>query len=251
MSLSPYATLISSPPSNPVRTQPIVGVAIHTTGSGLPSSALASGNDPFQAGIAYYRQTKGPTYLVGWDGQIAAIFPDELIKTWHVGIESNEVGPINSGGWRQMVSPATVAAWNARWGANRNPRDLIGGALPNDVVVGIETIPVTDGSTVWYPPMRPGLRFSKPQHDALRKLVADIAARNGFPAGWQRTRLFGHEDLNPIRRYDSSGGWDPGRLRAQPFMDMNYIASSISPLAVGVAIGGAALLAFLWARSRS
>jgi len=156
---------------------------------------------------------------------------DEATRTWHIGIEANEAQPLQWGTWRQMVSPETARRWDQRWGANRNP---IPGKLPslipehpNNVLIGIETIPVTsDGRTFWAPPMRPGLRFTRAQHDMLRALVSDIATRYRFPAGWQKTRLFGHEDINPIRRYDAYGGWDPGRLRAQPFIDMDYVAGS-------------------------
>ena len=171
MSLSPYATLISSPPSNPVRTQPIVGVAIHTTGSGLPSSALASGNDPFQAGIAYYRQTKGPTYLVGWDGQIAAIFPDELIKTWHVGIESNEVGPINSGGWR-----SDGLTWNERTEKQRRRytkpmTQSLGAGRPNSGRV-VHVDPVAQLRAFWNTP----IKNSHSEIPAKRRTLGQIHA---------------------------------------------------------------------------
>lgn len=242
--ISPLATVIDRPATNPSRALPIRGVAIHTTGSGLPRDAVASRKDPLQAAIDYYRVSKGPTYVIGWDGRIAAIFGDELAKTWHVGVEANELPSVRDGTWRQMVSPATAAAWDRRWPGKRGPLDLIGGALPNEVTIGIETIPVTDGQTLWYPPAAPGLRFSAAQHASLRRLVADIARRHRFPSGWQRTHVFGHEDLNPIRRHDAGGGWDPGALRSAPYIDMRRITGGISPLVLGALLAGGALL--LW-----
>lgn len=245
--ISRHATVIPRPAAHRMRKLPIYGVAIHTTGSGLPSKAVKAGRDPLEYAVDYYRGSGGPTYVVGWSGDIRAIFPTEEMETWHISIESAEVKPIGDGSWRQLVSAETAAQWDRRWGANRNPRDLIAGALPNQVTIGIETIPVTSGGSAkpWHAPMRPGLRFSREQHDALRDLVADIARRYGWSGNWRRDRVFGHEDLNPIRRHDSRGGWDPGWLRAKPYMDRDHITGGegMSPEAlVALLLAGGALV---------
>lgn len=242
--ISPLATVISSPRSGSMRPSAVYGIALHTTGSGLPRDAIAQGKDPFQYGVDWYRShTEGPTYLIGWNGQIAAITPDERMKTAHIGIKSDEVQPIINGGWRAMVPPQTAAMWNRRWGASRNPLDLIAGYLPNDVLVGIEMIPTTDGSTSWATPLRPGLRFTGKQHAAARELAADIAQRHSLPVTWRWTRLFGHEDINPLRRSDAGGGWDPGVLREHPYLDLSAVRSSmVGELLVGAAVGLAAWL---------
>jgi hypothetical protein len=248
--LSALAKRISTPfTTGETRTGPPFGAAVHTTGSGLPSQAKALMVDPLMYGVQQYLEIKGPTYLIGWDGTTVATAADENVKTYHIGVEKNELAPLRDGTWRQLVSPSTVAAWERKHGAGKNPlssdgttaRSLIPSTSPNNLLVGIEMIPVTaDGKSFWATPMRPGLRFTQAQHDAARRLVADLAARYGWPSGWQKTRVFGHEDLNPIRRHDAGGGWDPGDLRASPYIDMDYIrGGSILPfllLAGGVAI---------------
>lgn len=242
--LSSLAQVIASPRTSTMR--PVRGIALHTTGSGLPAKAVAAGQAPLDAAIAYYRTSFSPTYVIGWDGTIAAIYADELYKTSHVGVEHDDLAPLRSGAWRLQVSPATSLAWSRRWGSSRNPLDLvtaIGGTLPNDATIGIEMIPMTDGRTQWAPPMRPGLRFTRAQHDAARALVADIARRHHFPTGWRSSRLFGHEDLNPLRRQDAGGGWDPGRLRASPYVDMAHIAGGgLSPIVIGAIAAAAVVL---------
>lgn len=250
--LSPLASRASTPFTGSARKQTPYGVGIHTTGSGLPADAKAKGQDPLAAAVAYYVQSKGPTYVIGYDGTIVAVAADENIRTAHIGVEGHEMTPLQAGTWRQLVSPATVRYWERRWGAGKNPlsvdgtttRSLIPSNSPNDATIGIEMIPVTgDVKTFWAQPMRPGLRFTRAQHDAARRLVADIAARYRWPAGWQRTRVFGHEDLNPIRRHDAGGGWDPGRLREKPYVDMDYITGGgITLGSVAVAAGLAAVI---------
>jgi hypothetical protein len=251
--ISPLAKPISQPfHTGQTRPVPVYGITFHTTGSGLPSTALAQGKDPFEAGIAYYRGSQGPMYLIGWKGQIAAVGADESVRTWHAGVEANEKGPLQDGSWRTLVSPATVAAWNRVWGANRNPigaQGIIPSTDPNAATIGVEMIPVTSGGqTFWAPPARPGIRFTAAQIAAARALAADVARRHRWPAGWQRTRVFGHEDLNPIRRHDAGGGWDPGFLRARPYFDMEQIRG---PGAGTVAlIVGAAAAAWWFLRGR-
>jgi N-acetyl-anhydromuramyl-L-alanine amidase AmpD len=96
--------------------------------------------------------------------------------------------------------------------------------------------------------MRPGLRFTKAQHETIARLAWDIAHRNAWPSNerwWRSPRLLGHEDITPLSRHDKNGGWDPGALREKPFFDWKYvydyleglrsgdIAASISPSDAG------------------
>ncbi len=228
------------------------GVAFHTTGSGLPAQAKALMVDPLLYGVQQYLEIKGPTYLIGWDGTTLATAPDESVKTWHIGVEATELQPLLSGAWRQLVTPATAAAWDRKHGAAKNPlstdgtttRSLIPGTSANDLLVGVEMIPVTpDGKTFWADPMRPGLRFTREQHEAARKLAADLAQRYHWPSGWQKTRVFGHEDINPIRRHDAGGGWDPGDLRVSPYIDFDYVRGGSWVTLLLAAAGVAGLLA--------
>jgi hypothetical protein len=82
-------------------------------------------------------------------------------------------------------------------------------------------------------PLRPGLRFTKAQHDSVARLAVDVARRNHWPANeewWRSPRLLGHEDLTPITRKDSKGGWDPGYLRERPYFDWDYVYTEIQRL---------------------
>lgn len=239
------------------RKSPPFGVAFHTTGSGLPRAALEKGQDPFQFGINLYRESMGPTYLIGWrPGEIAAITHSEDVLTWHAGSQGAIAAALKSGAWRQQVSPATVLHY-ARVYGDKNPLSADGTTLhsvipppgANDRLVGVEMIPVTaNGKDYWAPPMRPGLRFTKWQHDAARDLAADLARRYGWPAGWQKTRILSHEAVNPIERHDSGGGWDPGWIRFQPYIDMDHIQGSGSGMLV--LLVGAVGLAYLIKRAR-
>lgn len=253
--LSPLAQQISQPfHTGQTRPGAPYGVAFHTTGSSLPAKALAEGKDPFQYAIDYYRTSKGPTYVLGWNGQLAAVAADESVRTWHAGVEGDERAALQNGSWRKLVSPATAAAWDRVWGAHRNPLGpgaggIIPSADPNAATIGVEMIPVTsDGRTFWAPPAGPGIRFTAAQVAKARELAGDIARRYHWPAMWPRTRVFGHEDLNPIRRHDAGGGWDPGFLRAQPYFDMNAIRGGGTGAVL--VIGGAAVLAWLLLRRR-
>ena len=80
-------------------------------------------------------------------------------------------------------------------------------------------------------PMRPGLKFTKAQHDTAAFLAVDIAERKGWPDGWWLTpRLGAHEFFTPISRHNTGGGWDPGITRAKPFFDFDYVQSVIEDL---------------------
>lgn len=93
-------------------------------------------------------------------------------------------------------------------GCRRRPRHRRPGAIP--------------------PPMRDGLRYTQQQHDAVATLAVDIAHRHGWSGQWWlSSRLVGHEDVSPITRHTSDGGWDPGALRSEPWFDWNYVYAKI------------------------
>jgi len=226
--ISPLARGILNPKSGPLRPTPIYGITLHTTGS---APVTESGTrTPAEWAIDYYREHAGPTYLIAPDGQIFAITPDERIRTHHVLIRSDERAAMNTGAWWFQLREETARHWRARWPGASSPLELIPGrGNPKDHYIGIEVIPVkAAGRSTGVAPMRPGLKFSRSQHDAIVRLARDIAARHGFPPGWERTsRLTGHADLNPLRRQNSGGGWDPGWLRQAPMMDLEYIQHGI------------------------
>ncbi|MDX1421490.1 MAG: N-acetylmuramoyl-L-alanine amidase [Kiloniellales bacterium] len=199
-----------------MRSTPVYGVTVHTTGSGLPkkSSALTP-MATLQRAVRYYTDSGGPSYVIGWDGTIVATADTEKRRTHHQGIASAEKSKYASGQWQREVSPAGLRIWQRRWPGRRSPIELVPDrnlSHTNDYWIGIELIPVTDGSTTWFPPKAPGRRFSAAQHESLAKLLTDIGKRHGLPSGWKESaRLVAHSDINPLTRDTRAMPmWDPG-----------------------------------------
>jgi len=204
------------------------GITVHTTGSGLPKKAGWDGAKALRQGVDYYTKTAkwgGPHYLIGWDGTIVRTLVDENMAGAHAGITNDKskgltrkqiVSLYNKGGWERHVSKRGAALWHARWKAD-SPTGLVpNGNLygVNDFWLGVEMIPITSGKENHATPAYKGARFTEAQHDAMRELAMDIAARHGWPEDWASaasSRLVGHSDLNPIQRdTESFPLWDPG-----------------------------------------
>lgn len=214
------------------RTGPVYGLCWHTTGSGIVEQALTRGRDPLEHAVAYYLGAEFYAhYVIGWDGTIVQIV-DELARAPHVGY--GERALYLSGEWAQACPRACVAAWRAAWPAFESPAHLMPNAssdAPNNLYVGAEMLPLPTGaraSTAPAPAFR-GSSFTLPQHQAVTMLALDVADRHDFPSGWPRgPRLAGHEDLNPLKRSDSGGGWDPGALRPRPRFDARWVRALCS-----------------------
>lgn len=232
-----YSSLAKKVPGVRAATDGIVrdpwGLLVHTTGGGVTAMAKKRKRRPIDVAIQIYIDSQngsngykwgGPTYVMDHDGTIYQIAPEEIL-TNHCG-GGNRVF-YRDATWIKKAHPAAVAKWNAQWGPKYDdPYDLFPAKSPNVNFVGLEMIPVGDG---FGEAMRPGLRFSKHQHDAVVDLARDIGGRHGWPAGWWRTsRLLGHEDVDILNRMDKGGGWDPGFLRAQPYFDFKYVRDSIT-----------------------
>lgn len=198
---------------------PLYGIALHTTGSGLP---IQDGAKALAKAVDLYTSSGGPHYVIGHDGTIVATVADERIRGAHAGM-SNTPANVQAAyrartGWEKFLSARGADLWHQRWPGKASPTDLIpGGDLGsiNTLWLGIEMIPITsDGRTYFAPPAFPGARFTAAQHSAARELVHDIARRHQFPSGWEgkaSTRLVGHSDLNPVERDSPSLPlWDPG-----------------------------------------
>jgi N-acetyl-anhydromuramyl-L-alanine amidase AmpD len=192
------------------------GVALHTTGDGLPASAASHQLDPLALAETTYTRDGAycPHYVVDGKGRIRQIV-DELEHAEHIGryVAGVDRRPqYLSGHWRSLLPPGVAARWQAAWPAYASPYHLFPGESPNEVYVGIELIPV-------HPPPA-GVRFTTPQLASAAALVAEIGARHGWPAPWwSGARLIGHEDVGIIDRHDDGGGWDPGWLRGAPYFD--------------------------------
>ena len=208
------------------------GLAIHTTGGGVTDKARREGRRPIDVAIAEYIKSQngsnrypwgGPTYVMDHDGTLYQIAPDSIL-THHSG--GPHAADYRSGTWINQVSAATVQQWRKQWPNNQHPYTLFPGGSPNYGLVGLEMIPIGDG--FGGKSMRPGLRFTTAQHNAVVALARDLAVRHRWPVGWNHTsRLLGHEDVDPIERHDAGGGWDPGWLRAAPYFDFGYVRQRV------------------------
>jgi len=208
------------------------GLLLHTTGGGVTDKAKKLGKTPIAVAIETYINSQngangyfwgGPGYVLEHDGTLHQLAPDNIV-TAHAG------GPHRDqyldGTWLSKVSPSMATEWHRQWSVNRNPYSLFPSRSPNEDYIGVEMIPCGDGFGI---PMRPGLRFTQAQFDTVIALGSEMGKRHIWPVGWQKTaRLLGHEDVDPIERHDSKGGWDPGWLRASPYFDFDYVRSRIS-----------------------
>jgi len=221
----------------------VYGLVVHTTGGSLPGKAIAGGKYPTDRAVDYYtnKDTRGCHYINGWkglEGQDLVQIANERKKPKGVGtVEQRE--SIKKGRFEADLPDVLVEIWRRRWPGYDNSLALLP-ALPNECCIHVECIPVyyymNDRSHISreHPPMRPGLRFTKAQHDTIALLACDIAVRNGWPLNekwWRTPRLLGHEDITPISRKDKNGGWDPGYLRRAPYFDWDYVYLKIEEIA--------------------
>jgi len=212
-----------------LRTAEVYGLAVHQTGSSIVEQAHAEGVDPLVHAVAYYGKPDSfsPHYLINFDGKIVQI-TNEREKAKHVGFPPADRDAYLSGTWVTKVSSRTRELWQAAWPAFKSPAHLFPGPLTNNVFIGVEMLPITENKEAVPASWLLEGRFSKEQHNAVLELAVDIAMRWEFPAGWWRSsRLCSHEDLNPIERSVSSGGWDPGNLREHKWFDLQSVRDEI------------------------
>lgn len=211
----------------------VFGLCVHTTGSGVCNRAWKAGGDVFSWAIDYYCRTGGTHYIVGYHGQIVQV-GDEWYQARGVGM-TEQIASIRAGRFHRDLSATAVKHWLKAWPGLSSPLDLFPGSSANQAYVHVELPPC-----IWHNTERGRREFSAPrhshnsrytraQHDAIVELACDIARRHQWPSNWFTTsRLLGHEDLSPLTRSTSSGGWDPGALREQPRFDWGYVRSEIA-----------------------
>lgn len=228
--VSPLGTPVDAMRVVPERTAPVYGFALHCTGSGLTADAIRHGVDVLKFAGDYYQKpgTYFAHYVIGFAGEVVQI-SDEHLHAQHVGFLAAERAAFLDGSWKTKVDPWYAGAWAKRWPNYKSPAHLFPGPSPNDVYVGAEMLVWANGC-----PGRPlgsGTNHTAEQHVVAARLVADVAARWGFPPGWQDTgRLACHEDLNPLNRSNGFGGWDPGVLRKSAdlaLFDWEYFKANI------------------------
>lgn len=207
------------------------GLMIHTTGSGIVEQALKHNADVLDWCVSYYMKPESysPGYVIGYDGTIVQISSD-LDITYHCGLASADRKILLSRDWRNKLAKPFVESWDNWWGPNYTaPGQLYPSKSPNSDYIGVEVPPLPAGErpTDW----TANTRYTLAQHDACVKLFHDIAARHSIPkyskGRFDRRRLLGHEDVNPITRSNSKGGWDPGHHRKEPWFDFDYVLAQV------------------------
>ncbi len=203
------------------RSAPVFGIAIHTTGSGVVEGAERKRISPLQYARQIYSDPDAyyAHYVVGWDGSIIQI-ADENVRAPHIGLSGDERDAFLDGGWEDKVSSTTYNLWRARWPTFKSPSHLYPGTSPNNVFVGIELIPTVQRL------------YTDDQYASAGHICSDVAIRWGLPfielLDPRKARIVGHEDVNPIRRHDAGGGWDPGAMRLIPRFSYEHLREQIA-----------------------
>lgn len=204
---SPLATAADFPRISKPRGATLFGVVVHTTGQGVPSQAERSKMPPLRVALNIYGRSPNPFphYVIGGGGELVQICAESQ-RAWHAGVEADDRAAYLDGTWEQRVSPTALALWKAKWPGVKSPSHLYPTVSPNDCTLGVELVPllVRDSATKTL--------YTPAQYSTLAKLLADIAERHQIKL--KGNRLLGHEDIEPLRRWSSPGGWDPGALRA-------------------------------------
>lgn len=214
----------------------IYGLVVHTTGAGLPAKARARGLYHTVQAVDYYSKSHGCHYVCGWRG-----LDGDLLQVAHEDERANGVGmkdqvaSVRAGRFAKDLPKALVSRWRRRWAPLLNPLQLFAGTSANSCYVHVEMPPCVyhDGEKLRTDagPFTEHARFTEAQHDAIAFLACDLARRYKWPDGWWTTgRLVGHEDLSPITRHTSHGGWDPGALRFRPWFDWAYVYEVINEI---------------------
>lgn len=196
------------------------GLAVHTTGSGLLDAARRRKLTPLAYAERYYGAAKYyPHYVAGWDGTLIAVCDEDAVA-WHVGVTAEQRGLLAGDGWRHEVAHPEL--WDRAWQPHgvTMPAQLWLPASPNRCYVGLELVPLEPADRG-----REGLWFSPHQHDLVAELAGELVARHGLAL--TRQVLVGHEDLNPLGRWDKGGGWDPGARRDRPRFDWTRVLARL------------------------
>lgn len=157
--------------------------------------------------ISVYSKGLFPHYVIAWGGKLIQIAAEET-RASHAGIDRKEYRAYRDGTWVNMVSKTSLDRWRARWREYNNPLELFPGRSPNSAYIGVELIPLlqTDSNN--------GSWFTQDQYQMLGYLCDDLTVRYGI--NLEGSRLVGHEDVEPLARWNRAGGWDPGAMRAKP-----------------------------------
>jgi hypothetical protein len=193
----------------------IFGVAVHTTGNGIPDLVERTGRSHLDVARETYLKMGlvGPHAVIDPFGKVEHYVDPQLVR-YHVGLEPEHRRSFLDGHWledRNRITTETVKWWQARWPGVQSPSHLYPGPSANKVYIGVELIPCgiyVKNAWVWKHGTRPGFdnqRFSVEQYYSLAKLCNQWAEEYGLDLD-RRGVLLGHEDLNVYTR----PGYDPG-----------------------------------------
>lgn len=185
------------------------GVMVHTTGAGRwLQDAVKVGADPLGAAVDFYCKPKAnfAHYVTDWSGTILQV-ADERERARHAGIDRAERELYKSGDWKAKVGQKALKLWQKSWPGMHSPLDLFPPGSPNEHYIGIELIPLLKRQ-------KDGSRFTREQYKALTAFLKDFQERWGLGLG--ASRLVGHEDIEPLTRWNKTQGWDPGGLSDRP-----------------------------------
>lgn len=213
VSLSPLATPATPAMRGdlPPRRQEVpFGVCVHSTGRGVPGKARKLRVDPMRVALDVYLSPVGdcPHYVIDYDGKIAQV-ADERLRARHAGVPADERAAYLDGSWVGRVAAVPLERWRRRWPGFKSPQHLYPTTSPNEAYLGIECIPLLEPRSDDDPDL-----FTDSQYRALGALIADVETRWGISCSGPR--LVGHEDVEPLTRWTSRAGWDPGSLSARP-----------------------------------
>jgi hypothetical protein len=218
----------------------VLGLVVHTTGGGITNKAAREERPVLNLCAERYCVTRGCNYVGGYAGHEGGELVQvgsEFSKPKTAGIK-DQLASIDAGHFERDLSPTAPKVWRAAWPDFKDPGALVksvtGKRAVNTFYVGIEQPPC-----VWFdtklnktvtsaPPLRAGLRMTEAQHATVAALAVDLATRHKWPDGWWKTgRLLGHEDVSPMTRSTSTGCWDPGSRRPDPYWDWDYVIAAI------------------------
>jgi N-acetyl-anhydromuramyl-L-alanine amidase AmpD len=101
----------------------------------------------------------------------------------------------------------------------KSPLGFFPGKSVNAVYLGIELIPLLTRQ-------KDGSLFTPHQYESLSAILRGLRDQHNLPfgAGYFSVHLLGHEDINPLARFNSRGGWDPGSLNDDPTFDWSRLS---------------------------
>jgi|ETNvirenome_6_85_1030632.scaffolds.fasta_scaffold02666_14 hypothetical protein len=185
-------------------------IIIHTTGYGpglkrlkdkyadslgnLNKIALGRIGQDYAKRMANILKYKGH-FLIDHLGVIYHFVPIDQ-TAWHTGSSKR----------RKLKKAKPFGWWTLRWKSLDldDPTDLPSWekGSPNKSSIGIDLLAHGNGALSGF--------YTEAQYQSLAKLISALCEDVGIPR--QREHIVGHEDVDPISRGNTRGGWDPGRF---------------------------------------